>query len=93
MASMTKETINIEHDLIDASIQLGNIAECPWHYTAGLAVQIAASGKKLNEMTIGELLRMHQDRTRQISELSQRIADSRFNLCEFTPSILGDQNA
>ncbi len=45
-----------EFDLIGACIELRKIAEANGHYTAGLSRVIDKSGRKVQELTLGELL-------------------------------------
>jgi hypothetical protein len=81
---MNSETAKTECDLLNAAIQIGNIAECPWHYTAGLAKLIDASGKPLHELTISELLALNKQYTDRLNRAADRIMSARFNLFSTT---------
>ena len=78
---MDSHTAKTERDLLNAAIQIGGIAECPWHYTTGLARLISASGKPLHELTIGELLALNRQYTDRLNRAAERIMRARFNLC------------
>ena len=47
-----------EHKLVEIAQQIGNIANCNVHYTAGLASRIDASGKSIEQLTVAELIEL-----------------------------------
>jgi len=50
-----------ENQLISVVMQLGAIAECNCHYTAGLAKRIEETGKAVEALTIAELITLADD--------------------------------
>jgi hypothetical protein len=81
---MDSHTAKTEHDLLNAAVQIGSIAECPWHYTTGLARLIDASGTPLHELTIGELLALNRQYADRLNRAAEQIMCARFNLCPTT---------
>ncbi len=45
-------------DLLEACRELGNLMETPAWFTDSLAIEIAASGRKVEALTVGELVAM-----------------------------------
>jgi hypothetical protein len=58
--SQTSCIESTERELIEASIALGTIAESSGVYTHGLARLVAATGKPVAELAIGELLELNR---------------------------------
>jgi hypothetical protein len=47
-----------EEQLVNACIEIGGTTESNGHLTAGLARRIEATGKAVDELTVGELLQI-----------------------------------
>lgn len=50
----------MEMEDIELCVEIGGIAECSAVYTDGLAREIKATGKRLEDLTLGELVRTHR---------------------------------
>lgn len=59
----------IEDQLCLVAREIGNIAECNCHYTRGLARQIQKTGRRVEDLTVGELLEID----RRYDEVFNRI--------------------
>lgn len=57
-----------ETDLIRACVEIGMIAEANCHYTAGLAARIEASGSRLENLTVAQLLNIVREHTSRFNE-------------------------
>jgi hypothetical protein len=63
-----------ERDLVDASDEIGRIAESAGWFLDILAMQVSATGKHVDELTVGELraiYREKRERTNQILRSTQ----------------------
>ena len=49
--------------LIELCREIGGIAGCNGHYTAGLSRRIEATGKPLEELTLAELVALSREHT------------------------------
>jgi hypothetical protein len=58
-----------EEQLVNACIELGSISETNGHFTAGLARRIEAAGKTVDELTVGELLRIINEHREWFNEV------------------------
>jgi len=60
----------METELIDICGKLGGIAETNSRYTSGLSKRVAKTGKKIEELTVGELLNLDKDYSEYFNSLS-----------------------
>jgi hypothetical protein len=58
-----------EQQLIGACMEIGGIPEANGHFTAGLARRIEATGKSVDELTVGELLRIINEHREWFNEV------------------------
>ena len=54
---------------IDVCMEIGGIAGCNCHYTAGLSRRIAETGKGIEDLTVRELLGIHREYNKFFNEL------------------------
>lgn len=59
---MSFQMSQTESDLSDVGYEVGAVAETNPHWLAGLARLVEATGKSVNELTIGELRSLIQQR-------------------------------
>jgi hypothetical protein len=62
--AMSKRIEDVEKELLNACGAIGMIPQCSADFTFGLAMCVAANGKPVHDLTIGELLeieRKHSD--------------------------------
>lgn len=59
--SISQGNTTPELELINICQQIGCIAESNAHFTAGLTLRIAETGKPVEQLTIAELLKIHRD--------------------------------
>lgn len=66
---MSINSSNTERDLLDSAAAIGGIAECNCHYTLKLANLIEQKNRVVNEMTLGELIALHNECNEQYNEM------------------------
>lgn len=48
-------------DFLESCMEIGAIAESSWIYTDGLERKIEATGKRFEDLTVGELIQLHRE--------------------------------
>lgn len=58
-----------ELSMIESCLEVGSIAESNCHYTAGLDRKIQATGKAVEDLTVGELLTVHRQYNKEFNSM------------------------
>ena len=61
MAQSAKDVLETELHVLDVCKELGSIVEANCHYTRLLAQCISLEGKTIEQLTVGDLLRINRD--------------------------------
>lgn len=65
---MANEYIHLHN--ISVCMEIAKIPGCNPRYTSGLSRRIAETGKKIEELTVGELLKLDKDYSKYFNSLS-----------------------
>jgi hypothetical protein len=66
---------DVERALVEASAKIGDIHECNAPYTYGLARIIWELGKPVEELTVKDLMLLHQQHADAYNRLSREVAE------------------
>lgn len=72
---MTFKMTQTERELSEVGRDIGSMAESNAHWFAGLADLVAATGKPVEELTIGELRLLIEQRTETYNRVYARIEE------------------
>lgn len=66
---MATDISTTERELIDCAAAIGGIYGCNGHYTQQLARMISQNGLIVSEMTVGQLIQLHNECNQHYNEM------------------------